>query len=150
MPSIKTLNDRVDALNYSVEELILFFKQQINFQQYVYPKWTMKDVLGHLTFWHESFASNVEDLYHERKPCPLSGKLSEVNKRSVESNRNTSISTLIKRLKTAQNSLKKHIHCKHIDMIPYKKGSRDYSKEEHLELVQHHIQKHLKDLKTAV
>ena len=36
-----------------------------------------------------------------------------------------------------------------LTLIPYKKGSRDYSPEEHLEIVIGHIQLHLKDVKAA-
>ena len=28
----------------------------------VYDDWTARDVLAHLTFWHESFARNLTDL----------------------------------------------------------------------------------------
>jgi hypothetical protein len=45
--------------------------------------WAVRDVVGHVTFWHESFARNVDDLVHGRRPTPLRGRLSDLNERGV-------------------------------------------------------------------
>jgi hypothetical protein len=50
-------------------------------------------------------------------------------------------------MKHAQNTIEAFIFEDTIDKIPYKKGSRDYSKIEHLEIVSNHIRKHLKDIR---
>lgn len=115
----------------------------------VYPLWDAKDVLGHITFWHESFARNIRDLALGRQPSPLKGKLSEVNHRSVASTKRARVPELIHRLLTAQATVETHIFDEEIDLIPYKKGSRSYSRQEHLDVVAAHIARHLKDLHKA-
>lgn len=115
----------------------------------VYPLWSAKDILGHITFWHESFSRNLKDLVKNVKPTPLKGKLSEVNNASVMTTKDITIPTLIKRLKTAHRTIKLNITNPNVNLIPYKKGSRDYDRLEHLIVVNNHIQKHLRDLKKS-
>ena len=141
---------KLNALSDRVNELILFYKMDLDFHQMIYTYWTAKDVLGHLTFWHESFAKNLQDLAHGIKPSPLKGKLSEVNQMSVETTSAISIEALINRLEIAQNTIKQNIGNSLIESIPYKKGSRNYSRIEHLEIVEGHIRKHLKDLNKKI
>ncbi|TNE72597.1 hypothetical protein EP331_06860 [bacterium] len=134
-------------LRNELEQLITFFEQGLDYSVMVYEFWNAKDILGHITFWHESFAKNISDLGKGNKPNPLKGSLSEVNKQSVETTKNESIENLIERLKNAQDTIEAFIFDDKINMIPYKKGSRDYSKTEHLEVVSNHIHKHLKDIR---
>lgn len=140
------IKTKVEILKSELKELIGFFEQELDYNKMIYQYWSAKDILGHITFWHESFARNISDLGKSIKPNPLKGKLSEVNKLSVESTKNNSIENLIKRLKDAQNTIEEFIFMDRINLIPYKKGSRDYSRTEHLEVVSNHIHKHLKDI----
>lgn len=133
-------------LQKTLSEFMAFFGQALDYNTMVYEYWNAKDILGHITFWHESFARNIADVGNHVKPNPLKGKLSEVNKQSVETNTNETITNLLKRLQQAQHTIEEYIHQEHINLIPYKKGSRDYASKEHLEVVTSHIQKHLKDL----
>ncbi len=141
------IKEALKTLSQRVNEFCLFYKNDKNYNNMIYAKWSAKDVLGHITFWHESFARNLKDLSDGVKPNPLKGKLSEVNHMSVESTRNVSILELIIRLKTAQKIIEKHITNTAVENIPYKKGSRDYNRLEHLQIVENHINRHLKDLK---
>ena len=77
---------------------------------------------------------------------PLKGKLSEVNQLGVEATRPVPIDKLLVRLNIAQRVVEEHIFNTEVQLIPYKKGSRDYSRKEHLEIVAAHIKRHLKDL----
>ena len=143
---VEHIKTKVEILRSELKELIGFFEQGLDYNKMVYEYWNAKDILGHITFWHESFARNISDLGKGIKPSPLKGKLSEVNKQSVESTKNNSIENLIKRLKDAQNTIEEFIFLDRINLIPYKKGSQDYSRSEHLEVVSNHIHKHLKDI----
>ena len=143
----KQLKTYLERLRTDLNEFTDFFEQGYDYDLMIYPLWSAKDILGHITFWHESFARNISDLGNGLIPNPLKGKLSEVNKVSVETTRNDSIKTLIDRLRCAQETIEKFIFMESIQFIPYKKGSRDYSREEHLDIVGNHINKHLKDLK---
>ncbi|SMG48490.1 DinB superfamily protein [Marivirga sericea] len=136
----------IGILRNELEQLFAFFEQDLDYHKMVYEFWNAKDILGHITFWHESFARNISDLGKGIKPKPLRGKLSEVNNQSVETTKNESIEHLIKRLKVAQATIEEFIVNDKINLIPYKKGARDYTRSEHLEVVSNHIHKHLKDI----
>ncbi|MDF1674949.1 MAG: hypothetical protein P1U44_04460 [Vicingaceae bacterium] len=140
------IKTKVEILRNELKKFIIFFEQGLDYDKMIYEYWNAKDVLGHITFWYESFARNISDLGKNIKPSPLKGKLSEVNKQSVETTKNESVENLIKRLKEAQNTIEEYVFLDKINLIPYKKGSRDYSKLEHLEVVSNHIHKHLKDI----
>ena len=141
------ITDQLENLEEQVKELVAFYQQSLEFNKMVYTYWSAKDVLGHLTFWHESFARNVSDIAKGRKPNPLKGKLSEVNDLSVSSTKETTVQELLDRLEGAQKIINSHILNESILEIPYKKGSRSYTRLEHLEVVGGHLKKHLKDLK---
>ena len=140
------IKTNVKILRSELEKLFAFFEQELDYDKMVYEYWNAKDILGHITFWHESFARNISDLGKGIKPSPLKGKLSEVNEQSVVTTRNETIKGLIKRLKDAQRIVEEYVYIDRINLIPYKKDSRDYSRSEHLEIVTNHIQKHLKDI----
>ena len=140
------IKTNVKILRSELEKLCAFFEQELDYDKMVYEYWNAKDILGHITFWHESFARNISDLGKGIKPSPLKGKLSEVNEQSVVTTRNDTIKGLIKRLKDAQRIVEEYVYIDRINLIPYKKDSRDYSRSEHLEIGTNHIQKHLKDI----
>lgn len=144
------ISERLESLNKTVDSFITFFKSQKDFIRMVYDYWSVKDVLGHVTFWHESFARNLLDVAENRKPYPHKGSLSDVNKMSVDTTRDIPIKDLCKRLLEAQNVIAKHILNTTVNEIPYKKGSRSYSRLEHLQIVDAHITKHLKDITTIL
>lgn len=144
--SEQQIKDCLESLNATVDSFIYFYKSQKDFNSMVYEYWSIKDVLGHITFWHESFAKNLQDVAENRKPNPLKGKLSEVNKMSVDTTRDVPIKILCERLLEAQKTIAKHILNTKVNEIPYKKGSRSYSRLEHLQIVDSHIVKHLRDI----
>lgn len=143
----KHITTKVGLLRSELEKLTTFFEQGLDYSVMVYELWNAKDILGHITFWHESFARNISDLGKGITPTPLKGKLSEVNKLSIDATKTATIQDLIERLKVAQKVIEEFILMESITFIPYKKGSRDYSREEHLEIVSNHIRKHLHDIK---
>lgn len=145
-----TIKTKLKLLQNQVFDFIAFYKQIIDFNTKVYPLWSAKDVLGHVTFWHESFARNLLDLAEGRNPNPLKGKLSEVNELSVSTTKECTIQELLERLEAAQKIINNHILNESILEIPYKKGSRNYTRLEHLEVVGKHITKHLKDMKNVL
>ncbi|MBL6445318.1 hypothetical protein JMN32_03300 [Fulvivirga sp. 29W222] len=136
----------LELLQSKVEAVADIFNSSLDFDQMVYPLWSAKDVLGHLVFWHESFARNLKDVSAKRKPDLLKGSLAEVNRQSVDLNRTVSVQNLLERLRGAQKTICNHIFDSSVTLIPYKKGSRSYSRLEHLEVVINHLSKHVKDL----
>ena len=141
---METKEALLDRLSKVVEELIAICRQLPDPAAAIYEGWSAKDILGHVTFWHESFARNVADLVHDRKPTPLKGKLSDLNQQGVDEMRPCSLEEVIGRLKAAQRIIYRHILNPKLSLIPYRKGSRDYAPEEHLSVVADHIGAHLK------
>ncbi|WP_238625261.1 hypothetical protein [Aggregatilinea lenta] len=136
----------LERLNDVIEHLLNIYKNIPDPDIMVYEVWTAKDVLSHLTFWHESFARNVSDLSMDIKPTPLKGKLSDLNQAGVDAMKSYSVGAVMERLETSQRTIQDNILNPKIVLIPYKKGSRDYTSEEHLEIVIDHITQHLRDV----
>jgi uncharacterized damage-inducible protein DinB len=136
-------------LNQTVAELIAVCRQPSDPEAAVDEGWSVKDILGHLTFWHESFARNVNDLAHDRLPTPLKGTLSDLNQQGVDELRPCSLEEVIRRLQAAQRLVHRHILSPRITLIHYRKASRAYTPEEHLSLVIGHINAHLKAIRRA-
>ena len=140
---METKAELLERLSQAVEELVVVCRQLPDPESAVYDGWTAKDVLGHVTFWHESFARNLDDLVHDRQPNPLRGKLGDLNQRGVEELRTCSLEKVIGRLLAAQRSVATNILSPKLIRIPYRKGSHDYTPEEHLTVTANHIQGHL-------
>ena len=140
----------LENLDENVGRLLSICQNITNPDTVVYEGWTVKDVLGHITFWHESFARNVRDLALDRKPKPLRGKYSELNQRCFAEFSSLPIDEIISRLGNAQQVIRENILNHKLQLIPYRIGSRDYSPEEHLGVVNEHIKEHTKDIENAV
>lgn len=108
--------------------------------------WTARDVVGHVTFWHESFARNVDDLVHARRPTPLRGRLSDLNERGVAEARTVPLDTIVNRLRAAHATIRASILSSTLGLIPYRVGSRPYTPGEHLEVVRDHVRAHARSL----
>ena len=132
---METRVDLLNRLNEAVTQLIDMCRTAAKPEAAVYEGWSAKDFLGHLTFWHESFARNVADLVHDRKPTPLKGRLSDLNQQGVDVMRQCTLEEVIGRLESAHHIIQANILNPKMILIPYKKGSRAYTPEEHLEIV---------------
>jgi hypothetical protein len=113
-------------------------------------EWTVKDVAGHIAFWHESFARNLSDVLAGLPPRPLRGTYVELNARCMLEMRPLPMGEIIGRLLAAHEVVKDGILEPSLSAIPYRRGSRDYGPEEHLEVVTGHIQSHMTRILKAV
>jgi hypothetical protein len=138
-----------DRLSQIVKELIAACRALPDPDAPVYEGWSAKDNLGHLAFWHESFARNVADLAHDRSPTLLKGTLRDLNQQGVDEMRSCSLEEVIGRLQAAQRIIQRNILNPRLTLIHYRKGSRAYTPEEHLRLVIDHINAHLKAIRHA-
>ena len=112
--------------------------------------WSVQDTLGHIAFWHESFARNVKAMVEGREPVVLEGSYPDLNRMGVERSRNTSVGQIAGRIRRAQGVIRRSILTLPADtQIPYRKGSRDYTPDEHLEIVRDHIIAHLNRIEKA-
>ena len=147
------MNNRRDSLQQLTEQVnaLIACLRSINTPSImVYTLWSAKDVLCHITFWHESFARNLRAVANHDHPSPLKGSLETLNQQGVDELRPLSVDSLIDRLLAAHAAIECHILDPSIGLIPYRKGSRSYTPEEHLEIVRVHLRKHIADIYSAI
>jgi uncharacterized damage-inducible protein DinB len=133
-------------LDAQVKTLLDTYRQLPDASFPVYESWSAQDVLAHLTFWHESFARNLTAVATGLAPQPLKGRLQDLNQTGVESMRGCSLAEIISRFESAHQQIQTHILNPAVTVIPYRKGSRDYNPEDHLQVVADHIAMHLRDV----
>lgn len=143
---METRKQHLVDLNETITQFVDVCKNISNPETMVNEGWTVLDVLGHVTFWHESFARNTKDIVNGIKPTPLKGKFVELDQQRVNEMRGYTRDEIIEKLKTAHQVIQQNILDPKLIMIPYRKGSRDYSPEEHLDIVNKHVGEHLKSL----
>ena len=110
-------------------------------------EWSVKDVLGHITYWHQYYAQQYESLSRGEKPYfhrSLAGK----NVEGRQKKKYTSKKKLIKELLQANQSLKTSILEKKVPQMRYM-ASRTYETHEFLEVVIRHIQSHTLQVRRA-
>lgn len=144
MENRQTLLNRLNAV---VAQLLETYQTLPDPGAMVYELWSAKDVLAHLTFWHESFARNLDDLVNGRKPRPLKGRFIDLNQGGVDAMAHLSLADVLERFEAAHTIIQENILNPALTLIPYKKGSRDYSPEEHLDIVAAHVSEHLRDVR---
>ena len=142
-----TRENLLNDLNETVSQLLETCQGIRDPNSLVYEGWTVKDVLSHLTFWHESFARNASDLVKGSKPKPLRGKYSLLNERCFAEFRPLTMEEVITRFKKAHAVIQENILDDKLKLIPYRVGSRDYPPDEHLKIVNDHIKEHTNDIK---
>lgn len=135
----------LQCLNDAVNQVVDLYQGMPDPNVLIYELWSAGDVLAHLTFWHESFARNVDDLAHHRKPKPLKGRLIDLNQCGVDAMRPETLTSVLERFQSAHRVIQENILNRELTSIPYKKGSRDYNPEEHLSIVEAHIRQHMQD-----
>jgi len=143
---VLTFDEQLVEEAKAVSDFLSFYLVERDLSRIIYTDWTARDVLSHVASWHMSFARNLLDAVNNRKPSPFKGTLTEVNEREVKLLSQFSVADLIQKIKLAQEQIELNILKQGIIGIAYKKGSRDYSPIEHLEVVRRHIKSHLADL----
>jgi hypothetical protein len=144
---VLTLDEQKRKEQEVISGFVVFFSSKKDFSRSIYDMWTAKDVLGHVTSWHMSFSRNLIASVQSIKPTPFKGSLSDVNDREVILMSQFSVNELIQKINIAQKEIIDNIGNPDVKSIAYKKGSRDYSPIEHLEVVRRHVNSHLIDLK---
>lgn len=136
-------------LEAAVERLLAAAVANPSADLLVTDSWSVRDVVGHIGFWHESFARNVDDLVHGRRPTPPRGRLADLNERGAAEARALPLDTIVHRLLAAQVTIRASIMSPALGLVPYRVGSRPYTPNEHLEVVRDHITAHARGLELA-
>lgn len=140
---------RLRQLDEVIDRLIRAVEVLPSPDQVVDDTWSARDIVGHLAFWHESFARNVDDLAHGRVPAPVRGRLADLNERGVGEMRRLPFAEVVRRFRVAQATVRAGILSPGLGLIPYRVGSRSYAPDDHLEIVHDHVAGHLRRLATC-
>jgi hypothetical protein len=142
-----SLKDLLKLEQDAVNDILTFYNNKHDFNKIIYTDWTAKDVLAHIVMWHESFSNNIIDLINGNKLNLLKGLLHKINENGVKEYKKYTIEELKKKLINTQEKINNTIENEKIKLIPYRKNSkREYTKEEHLEIVYKHIKGHYEDI----
>jgi len=137
-------------LDEAVEQFIIAITRIEHPESLRVDDWSAKDTLGHIAFWHESFARNVSALVNGREPVVLEGTYPRLNQQGVEASHAMTVGRIAGRIRRAQATIRRCIVKLPPDTaIPYRKGSRDYSPDEHLAMVRGHIIAHMHRVERA-
>lgn len=142
-------DERLAELEDAVAELVAVARSLPDSDVVATGEWTVRDVLAHLVFWHESFARNVADLAADRRPTPLAGTYAALAARTRTELGGAGIDALLARLIDAQAVIRGWVRDPRITLIPYRRGSRPYPPDEHLTVVRDHIRTHTRELARA-
>jgi len=110
-------------------------------------KWSVKDVLCHIVFWHEAYAANYKSLADRTEPIIPEPPTYRLNVSGVKSLRKYSTDVLIKRLDSAHKSLYKSIVLEKVSRMTYLVGGRSYETTDFLDMVARHIATHTKQVR---
>lgn len=136
-------------LEKTVQDITESYRGFSNYTFQIDSERTAKDILEHIVFWHESFARNTYDVSHGIKPKPLRGSYAKLSEQCTMELKDVHAKKLIERLVKAQETIRENIVHPAITTIPYRVGSRDYTPEEHLDVVNQHFLGHLKEVNEA-
>ena len=105
-------------------------------------KWTVKDELCHIAFWHDYYAQNYAALATNTKPFLFVSKGGSTrNQEGVDKLKHRSEKYLVTLIDKAQSSLYNSIVVKQVPKMTYIVG-REYETEKFLEMIVGHINGH--------
>lgn len=112
-------------------------------------KWTVKELLCHITSWHEYYAANYKALSEGVEPPLYEGSTTKRNLDTVRDLKNSRFTNLVQRLQKAHMILEKSIIEGKVKKMTYKKNGRIYTTPDFLDMVTRHINTHTQQIKRA-
>jgi len=124
--------------------------EQADLKNHIYEHWDIKDIVGHITYWHINYAANLKACDQKRKPPLLKGKYIDLNQKGVDEMRKYSFKELRKKLLDANLVIGNVVRKGDVRKVKYKEGTRDYSIEEFLQVITSHIKGHIRDVRRTL
>lgn len=135
-------------LTYSLEGFLAELNKHA-LQEMATDKWSVRDLLCHIVFWHRYYAQNYAALALGEKPRVFTSKGGSTrNQEGVDSLKNTSKEELIKLLHGAHKSLQHSIVVKKVPAMNYT-DRRSYNTEDFLVEIARHIDRHAEQIRRA-
>ena len=132
-----------------LDETITSFIQEVNrhhLQNMTTDKWSVKDVLCHIVFWHRYYAQNYSALAKGDAPIVFTSKGGSTrNQEGVDSLKHNSKDKLIELLQEAQKSLHESIVVKSVPEMNYT-DRKKYSTKDFLSEIIRHLKNHTKQI----
>lgn len=146
-----TLDDIVGLFKTLTSRLTVFidFVEEKDGNFMATDKWTVDDVLRHVTYWHMNYADNYKALAEGKQPPLLEGPYYQLNLQGVASLKKYSRNELIQKLHQAHNDLKKCILIEKVPQMQYKKEGKVLSTAQFLQIVEAHLRGHIKQVRKA-
>lgn len=116
----------------------------------VYDLWKVKDIVAHVTFWHEYYVRNLSSVESGGEKYLLKDTYTDINRRMQLEKSKFSITQLLDQLVDAHNKFNALVSRGKAKVMTYKEGSRDYTVPEPITSVEAHIRNHTKDIKRAL
>jgi hypothetical protein len=139
--SSEKYTDLYFSLSKSIEEFLTEVKKH-NLSDMATEKWSVKDELCHIAFWHDYYAQNYSALAAGTKPFLFVSKGGSTrNQEGVDKLKSKPQSYLVNLLNKAQTSLYDSIVVKKVPKMTYIVGT-EYKTEKFLEIIIGHIQRH--------
>jgi hypothetical protein len=108
--------------------------------------WTVRDILCHITYWHEYYVKNLEAEAKGTSYIMPRTKLYLMNQKGVEKMRKYSDVKLFTRLAKANSQLGKVALSGKVKQMTYWEGRKPYTLLTFLELIDRHIQSHTRGI----
>lgn len=129
----------------ALDEALRAFIQEVNrhnLQNMATDKWSVKNVLCHIVFWHRYYAQQYAALANGKTPFVFKSRGGSIrNQEGVEIMRHNSKSELVILLIEAQKMLKESIMKNNVSEMNYT-DRKKYKTEDFLDIVISHIERH--------
>ncbi len=112
-------------------------------------EWSAKDVLCHITYWHEYYAKNLDAEAHGKKFIFPDLTYYELNWRGVLMLRPYADTKLIGMLTNANKRLVETIMSGKVTEMTYRQGSKPYPINQFLEVITGHIHGHTDEIRKS-
>lgn len=112
-------------------------------------KWTVKEILCHIVFWHMNYAENYQALSLGKHPALLNGPLYKINLIGVYELKENSINNLINLLFKANEILYQSIVVKKVPKMTYKENGKVLATDKFLHLIERHLYTHTQQVRKA-
>ena len=149
---MKSSSGKYSQLFLSLTESIETFIQEVKkhrLSDLATEKWTVKDILCHIAFWHNYYAQNYASLSAVTKPFVFTSKGGSTrNQKGVDSLNHKSQKELTNSINKSQISLYRSIVIKKVPKMSYT-DRREYKTVEFLKEITGHIQRHTMQVRRA-
>lgn len=112
-------------------------------------EWTVHEIIAHVASWQEYYAQVTRALLHNEKPELFKKSLEETNTEQVALYSKVATKTLLGKISRSTKELIRNVKKLEVESIPYKKGSRNYTPEEYINVITGHVKSHTKQVMTV-